>query len=136
MDRGDPNADSLPHSHFLFHASFVPLIALHTDRLSPNRAAWEDDVDRARAVLQSLRDDPLAERCLKIIELLAPPRGPQSLETGFDGSQLAEMFHGNEMWLGSGFGQDDLAQTLSVCLQQRLVTPWMLMDCVWQTPIR
>ncbi|KAL7423836.1 hypothetical protein Q5752_001420 [Cryptotrichosporon argae] len=49
--------------HFLFQSAFVPLIALH-----------------AEAVLNSLQDDALARRCLRIMSLL----GPHDLHLGID----------------------------------------------------
>ncbi|WWC70453.1 uncharacterized protein I206_104404 [Kwoniella pini CBS 10737] len=58
--------------HFLFQASFIPLIALHTDRFSMRRSIWEEQIQQARSILNSLKDDPMAERCLQIINLLQP----------------------------------------------------------------
>ncbi|WWC89566.1 uncharacterized protein L201_004490 [Kwoniella dendrophila CBS 6074] len=59
--------------HFLFQASFIPLIALHTDKFSSRRFKWEEQVNQARSILIQLKKtDPLAERCLKIVNLLSP----------------------------------------------------------------
>jgi hypothetical protein len=58
----------------LFHASFVPLIALHTDIISPERAQWSEAVDQALGVLRALNEEPLAQRCLQVVELLDPRR--------------------------------------------------------------
>jgi hypothetical protein len=63
-----------------------------------------------------LQEDPLAERCLKIVNLLASPRshGPQSsfLTPAFDSALLSEMLQSNPAWSGSGLDGDDLAQAL------------------------
>jgi hypothetical protein len=61
--------------HFLFHASFVPLIALHTDLTSPDRPKWGEAIDMALDVLRALKEEPLAQRCLQVVELL-DPRSP------------------------------------------------------------
>lgn len=59
--------------HFLFHATFVPLIALHTDPSSASVDSWRSDVSLAKATLRLLPGDALAGRCLSIINLLSPP---------------------------------------------------------------
>lgn len=59
----------------MFHASFVPLIALHTDLISRERPAWGEAVDQALRVLRKLNEEPLALRCLQVVELL-DPRNP------------------------------------------------------------
>jgi len=59
--------------HFLFHASFVPLIALHTDPRAESSPKWREDVGKAIATLNLQPHDALAKRCLTIIELLSPP---------------------------------------------------------------
>nr|XP_019043141.1 hypothetical protein I302_08852 [Kwoniella bestiolae CBS 10118]OCF22071.1 hypothetical protein I302_08852 [Kwoniella bestiolae CBS 10118] len=64
--------------HFLFQASFIPLIALHTDRFSTRRPIWEEQIQQARSILNSLKDDPMAERCLRIIDLLQPTVAQQN----------------------------------------------------------
>lgn len=91
--RGRPSSDTHPEhldsSHFLFHASFVPLIALHSDFSSPQRSAWQEDVEIARRTLSELREDPLAERCLAIIDRLAPSNTPPPAA-------------GNPAWFGVG----------------------------------
>ena len=92
--------------HFLFHASFVPLIASHTDISSPQRSEWRADVDRARATLIALKEDPLAERCLRIINQLAPSEQPAASDALHDTSILSEMLQSNPGWSG-----DELAQT-------------------------
>lgn len=62
--------------HFLFHASFVPLIALHCDQTSLQRSEWFEALDLARSVLELSSGEPLAQRCLQIINLLAPSKHP------------------------------------------------------------
>jgi transcriptional regulatory protein GAL4 len=74
-----------PPSHFLFHASFVPLIALHTDLASPDRPKWGEAVDLALEVLRTLKEEPLAQRCLQVVELLDPRRP-------FDGGELNDVY--------------------------------------------
>lgn len=89
--------------HFLFHASFVPMIALNSDLGSHQRAVWEEELMLARGTLASLSDDPLAERCLLIIDRLTPPTGaardldaivglPQSNAWFFPGSESIEQW--------------------------------------------
>jgi len=58
--------------HFLFHATFVPLIALHTDPRAQAGRAWREDIAKAIATLELQPHDPLAKRCLQIIRLLSP----------------------------------------------------------------
>ncbi|KAI5478756.1 nuclear protein [Pseudohyphozyma bogoriensis] len=93
--------------HFLFHASFVPLIALHTDLSSPRRTTWQADVDRARSTLHTLRDDPLAERCLQIIDLLLPTtlypstHQPSTSAPPLDHSVLAQLLQNTSTWAGT-----------------------------------
>jgi len=53
----------------------VPLIALHTDSNSPERPKWGEAVDQALRVLRMLNEEPLAQRCLQVVELL-DPRNP------------------------------------------------------------
>lgn len=92
------------HSHFLFHASFVPLIALHSDSSSPQRPSWHEDVDLARNTLSELREDPLAERCLMIINRLAPSSSPAPGSSALAGDLevLNGMLQSNPAWLGAG----------------------------------
>jgi hypothetical protein len=71
-------------SHFLFHASFVPLIALHTDLSSPERPKWGDAVDQALRVLRMFNEEPLAQRCLQVVELLDPRNPYQGQGQGND----------------------------------------------------
>jgi hypothetical protein len=59
--------------HFLFHATFVPLIALHKDPRAQASRTWREDVAKAIATLELQPNDPLAKRCLTIIRLLSPP---------------------------------------------------------------
>jgi transcriptional regulatory protein GAL4 len=68
----------------LFHASFVPLIALHTDLNSPERSKWGEAVDQALRVLRVLREEPLAQRCLQVVELLDPRNPYQGQGQGND----------------------------------------------------
>lgn len=95
--------------HFLFHASFVPLIALHVNPDSSARVAWQQDVDCARHILRMLRDDSLASRCLLIIEHLAP----SAAAAPADVSAFLEMLQNDPIWTHVGAAQGgDLAQTL------------------------
>lgn len=91
-------------SHFIFQASFVPLIALHTDALSHERPAWSESVMLARKTLQRVQADPLADRCLRIIDLLTPivPEAAAVIP-------LLDQLQTNPMWQGPGA---DIAQDL------------------------
>ncbi|GFZ51225.1 hypothetical protein JCM24511_08983 [Saitozyma sp. JCM 24511] len=111
--------------HFLFHASFVPLIALHIDPGSSKSASWVETVHLARAVLEMLQEDPLAGRCLRIVDRLAPAYMQTASSAGtstvagigltsqtdpaMDGRFMNELLQGNSAWTGTS---DDLLQTL------------------------
>lgn len=91
-------------SHFLFHASFVPLIALHADPTSTSRSSWLSLVALTCTTLSILSTEPLAQRCLQIIEMLKPredPNGSMQLDTGI----LAEMLARSE-WAGQDAAQN------------------------------
>ncbi|OXB34280.1 nuclear protein [Cryptococcus neoformans] len=104
--------------HFLFHASFIPLIALHVDPSSPRRPVWEEEVSLARKILVSLKDDPLVERCLLIIDALVPhtsstPIGPGQMGFQDTSTMLYEMLQSNPTWQNSlDVPDDDLAPNL------------------------
>ncbi|KIR55195.1 nuclear protein [Cryptococcus gattii Ru294] len=104
--------------HFLFHASFIPLIALHVDPNSPRRPVWEEEVSLAREILVSLKDDPLVDRCLSIIDALVPHASSTSIGPGQMGFQdtstmLYEMLQSNPTWQNSfDVPDDDLAPNL------------------------
>ncbi|AFR98143.2 nuclear protein [Cryptococcus neoformans C23] len=104
--------------HFLFHASFIPLIALHVDPNSPRRPVWEEEVSLARKILVSLKDDPLVERCLLIIDALVPhtsstPIGPGQMGFQDTSTMLYEMLQSNPTWQNSlDVPDDDLAPNL------------------------
>lgn len=100
----------------MFHASFVPLIALHTDTTSPDRPQWGEAVDQALAVLRALNEEALAQRCLQVIELL-DPRRPVDAQANdvFPWTDLIQMD-----LLGDGNGNiGGPAETLSVPLHPR-----------------
>lgn len=42
--------------------------------VSPERAQWSGAVDQALGVLRALNEEPLAQRCLQVVELLDPRR--------------------------------------------------------------
>lgn len=104
--------------HFLFHASFIPLIALHVDPNSLRRPVWEEEVSLAREILVSLKDDPLVGRCLSIIDALVPHTSSTSIGPGQMGFQdtstmLYEMLQSNPTWQNSlDVPDDDLAPNL------------------------
>lgn len=57
-------------------ASFLPMIALNSDLGAQRRSVWEGKLAWRGATLASLRSvDPLAERCLLIIDRLTPLSG-------------------------------------------------------------
>lgn len=92
--------------HYLFHACFVPLIALHTNRASPTVEQWLDDLAKAREVLEAMKAEPLAERFLHILDLLQPhvelPGNADSATVaGADMSWLDALQH-STAWIGSG----------------------------------
>ncbi|WVQ68685.1 uncharacterized protein L199_006894 [Kwoniella botswanensis] len=93
--------------HFLFQASFIPLIALHTDRFSTRRPIWESQVQQARSILDSFKVDPTAERCLQIINLLQPTVAQQNQPLEIDlfaeaNNWLDDIFQSNPQ-LGTEF---------------------------------
>lgn len=90
--------------HFLFQASFVPLIAMHTDQTSPNRGQWGESVRLACDTLRAVPGDPLADRCLRIIDLLMP----SLTDTHVEVPSLLDFFSANPMFQGSA----DMAQDL------------------------
>ncbi|GAA5987742.1 hypothetical protein JCM10908_007194 [Rhodotorula pacifica] len=103
--RGGPNRLEWWYGlHFLFHASFVPLIALHADPTSSSRSSWLSLVALTCTTLSILSTEPLAQRCLQIIEMLKPredPNGSLQLDTGI----LAEMLARSE-WAGQDAAQN------------------------------
>lgn len=103
-------------SHYLFHASFVPLIALHTDHGSRHRPEWVHDVSLTCEVLHTLRDDPLAKRCLSIVHLLSPSDSQvANICAPFDNNDLLAMLHSTDPPVISP--SNDLVQTLCVSSQ-------------------
>ncbi|KAL1405741.1 hypothetical protein Q8F55_007411 [Vanrija albida] len=59
--------------HYIFPASFLPLIALHTDTASPQADTWRAAVAKARQVLERMQaTEPLAVRYLQIVDVLQP----------------------------------------------------------------
>ena len=109
--------------HFLFHASFVPLIALKMDVASSARLLWSNSVYQARDVLQILAPhEVLAEKFLKLLSLVDDfPTGSLS-STLLNGDMATEagteklwagLTGGNAAW-SEIFGEEpsNLAQTL------------------------
>jgi hypothetical protein len=84
-----------------------------------------ETVHLARAVLEMLQEDPLAGRCLRIVDRLAPAYMQASSSVGtssvagigatsqtdpaMDGRFMNELLQGNSSWTGTS---DDLLQTL------------------------
>jgi len=86
--------DSNDSRRFLFPATFAPLIALYNHPTSPSQQVWQEDVSLAIEVLHILQEDPLAERCLRILDVLAPHLGvvfDQANAPG-DAREASEMF--------------------------------------------
>lgn len=91
--------------HFLFQASFVPLIALHTDPVSPDRSSWSECVRLAHETLSQVKGDQLADRCMRILDALAPPvSDPEATEV----NSLLEFLQTNPMWAGGADIAGDL----------------------------
>jgi len=60
--------------YFLFHATLIVVLAILGDPQSPEVIAWQADVDVARNNFQTiLGDNPLASRCVDIINHILPP---------------------------------------------------------------
>lgn len=84
-----------------------------------------ETVHLARAVLEMLQEDPLAGRCLRIVDRLAPAYMQTASSAGtstvagigvtsqtdpaMDGRFMNELLQGNSAWTGTS---DDLLQTL------------------------
>ncbi|BEJ14418.1 hypothetical protein CspHIS471_0401850 [Cutaneotrichosporon sp. HIS471] len=85
--------------HFLFQASFVPLIALHADPGSPDQGIWHESIRLATETLRQFKGDPLADRCMRILDILAPPS--QAAEAQNEVNSLFEFLQTNPMWADS-----------------------------------
>ncbi|KAJ5085857.1 Lactose regulatory protein LAC9 [Penicillium argentinense] len=71
--------------YFLFSATLVPVILLHSEPQSPLVEAWQEDIDKAIAIIKSMVGlSPFAGRCFETLERLrngvASP-GPEMGET-------------------------------------------------------
>lgn len=87
--------------HFLFQACFVPLIAMWTDPASPERPLWAEKVREARETMARAQGDPLAERCLAIMDQVTP----SDIVPGGGGApvaQIQDIFSAN-LWQGTEF---------------------------------
>jgi transcriptional regulatory protein GAL4 len=87
--------------HFLFQATFVPLIALHTDITSPDKSTWQEAVRVACETMRFVQGDALADRCLRSIDLLKPTVSEEISHAEVNSSGLLDFFQANPMWNGS-----------------------------------
>jgi hypothetical protein len=57
----------------MFHASLVPSVCLCADPTSAEGSSWKADIDTTRELLTSaFPENPLATRCLEILDRLLP----------------------------------------------------------------
>lgn len=96
--RGCLTLQSLTPRHFLFQASFVPLMALRTDPMSPDRSRWQESMRLTCDTLRSVQGDPLADRCLGIIDLLMPTVSDDLAAHNDVHTGLLDVFQANPMW--------------------------------------
>lgn len=68
-------------SYFLFHASLVIALAILGDTESPLLPSWQADIENTRHVFRVLyADNPLANRCADILDLIVPGSAPVPLD--------------------------------------------------------
>lgn len=99
----------------MFQACFVPLIAMWTDPASPERPLWAEKVREARETMARAQGDPLAERCMAIMDQVTPG---DVVPGGAPQPQIQDIFSAN-LWQGTEFPGElipfaDLATIMSV----------------------
>lgn len=76
--------------YFLFSATLVPVILLHNEPQSPQSEGWQEDIDKAIAIIKSMVElSPFAGRCFETLERLRDGFSSPML-SGF-GSTMPEM---------------------------------------------
>ncbi|CAI7645337.1 unnamed protein product [Penicillium manginii] len=69
--------------YFLFSATLVPVILLHNEPQSPHSEGWQEDIDKAIAIIKTMVElSPFASRCYETLE---------RLRDGFSSPVLAEL---------------------------------------------
>ena len=81
MTRNDADNE---HSFFTFHAVLIPSVCLCVDPTSPDAPAWRADIDTTRDLLAfAFADNPLAQRCLDILNRLVPQQAIDACGTPY-----------------------------------------------------
>jgi len=78
---------------FTFHAVLIPSVCLCVDPTSIDAPAWRADVDMTRDLFAfAFADNPLAQRCLDILNRLVPQQVPDNNESfvPFEATPCAE----------------------------------------------
>lgn len=93
--------------YFLFSATLIPVILLHNEPQSPQSEGWQEDIDKAIAIIKDMTElSPFASRCFETLE---------RLRDGFSSPVLAELESTMPEMpsFSDPLGQDSFAQMFS-----------------------
>ncbi|KAL1305455.1 hypothetical protein AAFC00_002334 [Neodothiora populina] len=104
---------------FTFHAVLIPSVCLCVDPAAPEAQAWQEDIDATRdLMLFAFGGNPLAQRCLDILNCLVPKQGLGRVDGGLFASTSDPTQDDLESWLVDPadpmnmFGWTDVGQDL------------------------